>query len=54
MKHLDVGQCWLQEELAQAFKVIRADCSDNASDASTRALSRHVLRRFLPKLGSRV
>ena len=51
MKHLDVGYCWLQEELEKGnFKVKRVDRKFNARDMLTHRVSAEELRKFLPMI----
>ena len=51
MKHLDVRQCWLQEELRKRnYKVKRVDHKFNVGEMLTHSLSAEELRRFLPML----
>ena len=52
MKHLDIRQCWLQEELEKRnFKVKRVDRKLNASDMLTHSPSAEELRKFLTTIG---
>ena len=52
MKHLDVRQCWLQEELEKRNFIVKCvDRKFNASDMLTHSPSAEELRKFLPMIG---
>ena len=52
LKHLDVRNCWLQEELQNGtYSVKRVDRKFNASDMLSHCPSAEELRKFLPMFG---